>query len=209
MGETATAMMTIAEPWPGLAMSRVLGHRGVNRIGIISDADDKSYQLTTADKAIIVASDGVWDFVEEEEAVAIVKHYAPDADAACKALVETANQRWVEDDPTYRDDISAVVAFMPLGGSELASADSIVFTSDNASAVEEKRAEAAKIAVPGAPPVPVPQDGTIPAPVTGVADVKVQMPGAKPPLDEDAAARRRRIKASKEQMRRSVATKFG
>ena len=56
----------------------------------------------------------MWDFVEPKEAVQIVRAFFPNALAACKALVETASQYWVEDDPTYRDDISAIVIFTPL-----------------------------------------------------------------------------------------------
>jgi hypothetical protein len=69
---------------------------------------------TARDRCLIIASDGVWDFVEPKEAVQIVRAFFPNALAACKALVETASQYWVEDDPTYRDDISAIVIFTPL-----------------------------------------------------------------------------------------------
>ena len=42
---------------------------------------------------MILASDGVWDFVPPEEAVEVVKKFHPNADTACKALVELAEQR--------------------------------------------------------------------------------------------------------------------
>ena len=152
-----------------------------------------TYSLTIADKAIIVATDGVWDFIEEVEAVEIIKQYAGDAEAACKTLVETATQRWVEDDPTYRDDITALVAFLPFGQGELASRDQVVFTSDSAVALAEKAKGNA------------PTEG-----FTKPSDVSVKVGGSTAPeVDSDEAARRRRIKASKEQMRRSVAVKYG
>lgn len=204
-GGMGAGMAMAAKPWPGLAMSRVLGHAGVEKIGITSMPDVHNYNLTVADKAIVVCSDGVWDFIEDEEVTKVIKHFAPDAEAAAKSLVETAEQRWIEDDPTYRDDISACVIYLPLGEGELASADSVVFTQQSAAAVAEAKdaenkpaAEVGAAAAGGAPPMGGLKD----------ADIKIQTEGAKKP-DEDAAARRKRIKASKEQMRRSVNVSYG
>ena len=52
--------------------------------------------IVTHAQVLIIASDGVWDFIEPEEACAMAKSFVPDAHAACKALVETASQRWIE-----------------------------------------------------------------------------------------------------------------
>ena len=102
------------EPWPGLAVSRVIGHTGVQTIGIVPEPAINSFTLTSSDRCIIIASDGVWDFIDEQEACNIVRQLQPDAEAACRLLVDTASRRWVEDDPSYRDDISAIVVFFPL-----------------------------------------------------------------------------------------------
>ena len=122
-----------------------------------------------------------------------MQSFAPNADAACKALVETASQRWIDDDPTYRDDISAIVIFTPLDASKAAvSHETISYTADSALAVMREKQEAEKPADAPAPPAPKPAE---PKPAE-------DSPGAK--MSES-----KHIKASKAQRRRSVVTKFG
>ena len=62
---------------------------------------------------LVLASDGVWDFIDDQEVIDTAKKFRPDANAACKALVEMASSRWVADDPTYRDDISCTIVRLP------------------------------------------------------------------------------------------------
>ena len=106
----AVGTMT-TKPWPGLAVSRCFGHHGVLRVGITSEPSVTQVNLTSSDRCIIIASDGIWDFFEEAEAVDLVKSHAPDGFAASKALIEAAQKKWLEDDPNYCDDISACVFF--------------------------------------------------------------------------------------------------
>ena len=211
------------EPWPGLAMSRCLGHTGVVKLGIIPTPDVMSFDFTSRDRLLIIASDGIWDFIDDEEAVQICKDHKPDADAACKVLVETANQRWVEDDPTYRDDISCVVIYTPIA-SDIASMgishETIQYTSDSsvALAAAKKEAEAVK-AVPaaggaeggacntgcGSVPTDMPTEPSS-ASASGMhPDILATAAMAKGPPQKD----NKMIKASREQRRRSVVTKFG
>ena len=190
-------------------MSRVLGHKGVDAIGIIPSPDVQRYTLTVADKAIVIASDGVWDFLEDAEVVSIVKRFAPDGDAACKALVEVATQRWIEDDPTYRDDVSAIVIFTPLSDAALAGAG-VTFTNDSQIAIADQKLEECRLAEMGS------RGGSTSAAHSSLSHrhgVNVEMEPTKVGADardaESEAARRRRIKASKEQMKRSVVSVYG
>jgi serine/threonine protein phosphatase PrpC len=48
---------------PGLAMSRSLGDGLAASVGVIPDPEFYERDLTTDDKFIIVASDGVWEFL--------------------------------------------------------------------------------------------------------------------------------------------------
>ena len=65
------------------------------------------------DVFIIVASDGVWEFIDSDEACRIVELMLKDATEACNKLVREAASRWAYYEGTYRDDITAVVAFLP------------------------------------------------------------------------------------------------
>ena len=209
-------MTIIAEPWPGLAMSRVIGHTGVAALGIIPDPDTMSFELTTADRCLVLASDGVWDFVSDEEVTEMCKKLRPDANAACKALVELANQRWLEDDPTYRDDISCCVVYTPLDSKSALAVDTktISHTMDDATALAEVRAEEEEEAKKSAAAPEVgssdtggilgglfgsPKEGDA-APAAGDAEGKK---GGK------AKGSDGKVKTTKEQRRRSVVTKFG
>ena len=62
---------------------------------------------------LILASDGVWEFISSQEAVALCGEHS-DASVACAELIQLATERWAKHEGEYRDDISAIVLFMPL-----------------------------------------------------------------------------------------------
>ena len=65
------------------------------------------YRLSDKDRFMILASDGVWEFMESQEAVEIVHlNLEKGAEQACKILIETATERWAEEEGDYRDDVS-------------------------------------------------------------------------------------------------------
>lgn len=187
-------MSKMGKPWPGLAMSRVFGHSGVTSIGIIAEPDIVQYEMTSSDKAIVICSDGVWDFVTDEEACDIVKKHSPDATAACKELVELASQRWTEDDPTYRDDISAIVVYVPLKDVKV-TAKTTVYTTNSEAAVEEKKKNA---------------NANEDLEYTTAADPATPAAAEPGPAAASKSAGSKKVpKATKEQRRRSVVTKYG
>ena len=52
----------------GLVMSRSLGDRCVKHVGVIADPAISTYTLTNNDVFFIVASDGIWEFIESKNA---------------------------------------------------------------------------------------------------------------------------------------------
>ncbi len=94
----------------GLAMARSLGDHAVSGVGVIACPEVTTYELSEQDEFIILASDGVWEFIDSDEAVDIVVRYIKDgAHRACENLIETAAHRWREYEGDYRDDITAVI----------------------------------------------------------------------------------------------------
>ena len=94
----------------GLAMARSIGDHAVSPVGVIAEPVVTTYELSDSDQFMVAASDGVWEFIDSDEAVSIVTRYLPSgADKACEVLIETAAQRWREYEGDYRDDITAVV----------------------------------------------------------------------------------------------------
>ena len=115
--------------FPGLAMSRSIGDKVGDDIGILSTPiTDKIETNVANDQFYILASDGIWDAMTNEEAVSFVdKHrttckrkstYRNDDVAStnncsiAQLLCEEARKRWlkiVEDEDVLIDDISCVV----------------------------------------------------------------------------------------------------
>lgn len=94
---------------PGLAVSRSIGDFVGGSVGVCAEAVVTERKLTAADRALIVASDGVWEFVSNVEAVRTVERHSDDATAAAVALINTAGERWHREEADNRDDITAVV----------------------------------------------------------------------------------------------------
>lgn len=67
------------------------------------------HALAPRDQLLVVASDGIWDVMSNEEAIGLAGAAASATDAA-RALVEAAEGRWLDhDNGGYVDDITAVV----------------------------------------------------------------------------------------------------
>lgn len=56
---------------PGLAMSRSLGDKAGRDVGVISDPEIFETILNEEDRFLIIASDGVWEFLTNEEVTTI------------------------------------------------------------------------------------------------------------------------------------------
>jgi serine/threonine protein phosphatase PrpC len=98
---------------PGLAMSRSLGDAVAASVGVSPEPELLELTLSAADKFIVIASDGVYEFLSSEEVVKIVAPYwkARDAQGACMRLLEEAEARWHKEEEVV-DDITAVVVFL-------------------------------------------------------------------------------------------------
>ena len=70
----------------------------------------QEYCVCQEDRFIILASDGVWEFISSQEACEIVSECQDPAEAA-RELIITAWDLWCEEEPRT-DDISVIVAFL-------------------------------------------------------------------------------------------------
>ncbi|OMJ66866.1 hypothetical protein SteCoe_36151 [Stentor coeruleus] len=98
---------------PGLAMSRSLGDNIAGSVGVCSDPEFSSHALKKEDKFMIIASDGLWEFITSKEAVEIVGKLSDEGNShlACDKLVSEAVKRWSRNDGTV-DDITILVVFI-------------------------------------------------------------------------------------------------
>ena len=97
-------------------MARSIGDHAVKGVGVIAEPEVLTHEVDpAADKFLLLASDGVWEFITSDEAVRIVDaHLKRGVAAACQALIEQAASRWRDVEGDYRDDITALVIRLPL-----------------------------------------------------------------------------------------------
>ncbi|CAO2813307.1 unnamed protein product [Amaranthus hypochondriacus] len=93
---------------PGLAMARAFGDFCLKEYGVISVPEFSHRTLTNKDLFIVLASDGVWDVLSNEEVVEIIFN-APSRASAARILVESAAREWKLKYPTSKMDDCAVV----------------------------------------------------------------------------------------------------
>jgi len=94
---------------PGLAMSRSLGDVVAHSAGVISEPEFTDFELDpTADKFLVVATDGLWEFVDNQETVDMVEAQRGPTDAV-DVLVQEASQRWMHEEQVI-DDTTIIVA---------------------------------------------------------------------------------------------------
>lgn len=93
---------------PGLAMSRALGDQLAHQVGVSSEPDHMHLELSPCDKFMVLASDGVWEFISSREAVELVAS-CKNVEDACRTLIDEAYQRWLVEEDGVVDDITAVV----------------------------------------------------------------------------------------------------
>ncbi|KAG4981230.1 hypothetical protein AAZX31_12G191400 [Glycine max] len=93
---------------PGLAMARAFGDFCLKEYGVISIPEFSHRLLTDKDQFIVLASDGVWDVLSNEEVVGIVSS-APTRSSAARILVDSAALEWKLKYPTSKMDDCAVV----------------------------------------------------------------------------------------------------
>ncbi|XP_019059638.1 PREDICTED: probable protein phosphatase 2C 65 isoform X2 [Tarenaya hassleriana] len=105
---------------PGLAMSRAFGDFCLKDYGLLSIPDVFFRRVTSDDEFVVLATDGIWDVLTNEEVVKTVASTKERAKAA-ERVVERATRAWRIKYPISRaDDCAVVVLFLnhrPVSGS--------------------------------------------------------------------------------------------
>ena len=78
------------EVYPGIAMSRSVGDFIATSLGVVPEAKFIEEKIDQDCKFIVVASDGIWEFLDNKRVGEIVMPYYKndDPDGACKALIK-------------------------------------------------------------------------------------------------------------------------
>ena len=97
---------------PGLAMTRSFGDRVAAIAGTICVPEIKEYAFHDGDKFVILASDGVWEFISSEECINIIGKFYENNNIVecCDFLYEESRKRWLREEDVV-DDITMLLIF--------------------------------------------------------------------------------------------------
>ena len=100
------------EMFPGLAMSRSIGDFIATSVGVIPDPEIIEYTLNKNSRYLIIATDGIWEFISNEKVMRIGNKFYPKSEPInlCNELVKEANLCW-EKENFIRDDITVLVVY--------------------------------------------------------------------------------------------------
>jgi len=102
------------EDYPGLCMARTLGDESVKLHGVIATPECKR-TLVDIEKCLnpflLLASDGVWEFLDSEFVVKAVakKIKTEGAEKTVQKLQREAKKRWRQEEGDYCDDITSIL----------------------------------------------------------------------------------------------------
>ena len=99
---------------PGLAMSRSIGDFVAASVGVSTVPEVIEYLVQPSDKFILMASDGVWEFINNETIVKLIAPYfeSGDINGACEQVMKEALYQWTQDDSSVVDDITFIMIFI-------------------------------------------------------------------------------------------------
>lgn len=103
---------------PGLAMSRSLGDTIAHTAGVSSEPDVYTRKLTKDDHFLVLATDGLWEFITNEEVAKMTKPFTV-PEEACEHMAKEAHTRWMKEEGVV-DDTTIIVAFLDVAAAKLA-----------------------------------------------------------------------------------------
>jgi len=100
------------EVYPGIAMSRSIGDLIASTLGVVPEPKFIEDKIDKDTKFIVIASDGVWEFLDNKAVTDIVMPFYKknDPDGACKTLIKESTEWWNKEDIVV-DDITVIVIF--------------------------------------------------------------------------------------------------
>ena len=93
-------------------MSRSLGDSVAHSVGVSTHPEIFDYMIAVDDIALVIASDGVWEVLRNEDVARIVKthHQTMQAELCANLIIQTAAELWIKHQK-FVDDITVLVLF--------------------------------------------------------------------------------------------------
>jgi len=96
--------------FPGCAFTRSIGDSVAETIGVFAEPELLCKELTNDDKFLVVASDGVWEFITNQSVADMILKFTEPLDA-CRAVVAESYRLWLQYE-VRTDDITMILAFI-------------------------------------------------------------------------------------------------
>ena len=91
-------------------MSRSIGDEVAKRAGVISAPEMFEYELPEETAFLCMATDGLWEFMSNNDVVHIIEQANGDGRKAIQALMKESERRWKKEEPVV-DDTTIVLAY--------------------------------------------------------------------------------------------------
>lgn len=96
--------------YPGTAFTRSLGDRLAEELGVIADPEMVTRELKEGDEIIVLASDGVFEFLTNQSVIDICAKFK-DPLEACQAVISQSYELWLQYE-LRTDDITMICMFI-------------------------------------------------------------------------------------------------
>eukprot|EP00928_Gymnodinium_smaydae_P040813 TRINITY_DN27641_c0_g1_i1.p1 TRINITY_DN27641_c0_g1~~TRINITY_DN27641_c0_g1_i1.p1 ORF type:complete len:409 (+),score=84.08 TRINITY_DN27641_c0_g1_i1:72-1229(+) len=95
--------------YPGLAMTRSIGDTVGATAGVTATPEVRELRVQRDWRFMLLCSDGVWEFINSEEAVKLINRYPPsEVQKATENLASEAWNRWIKEEGNLVDDITVI-----------------------------------------------------------------------------------------------------
>jgi len=105
--------------FPGCAFSRSIGDSVAQKLGVHSEPEMLTLKISPSVKVIVLATDGVFDVLENQEVIDICHVYRNDPAQACRAIVRKSHEEWLlneecegEEHKANYDDMTVLVVYV-------------------------------------------------------------------------------------------------
>jgi len=96
--------------YPGCAFTRSIGDSLAESIGVFAEPELNVKKIADKDKIVVIASDGVFEFIPSQAIIEMCAKYDNPLDA-CEHVVSTAYTEWLKRE-TRTDDITMICVFL-------------------------------------------------------------------------------------------------
>lgn len=103
-------------PMPGTAFTRSLGDSVAEKLGVNAEPELLTLVISPTERLVVIASDGIFDVVSNQEVVDICFRHKSDPATACIELINKSHKEWLlnddcDEDKANYDDMTCICIF--------------------------------------------------------------------------------------------------